>query len=430
MRVLNILETIHTNLTRPEAATKQSIVKQKHTDFESSVFALTEKIYAEMLVVLDSLSQIRQESYDLALVKTHLISPIAYYLVERSYPADEPARFVKPLFLSGVPGIGKTTMIMVLDEALWCLNLSGLGSCRDLVVSEKLTGYFAEKPALHITPLALFGKRTAVLSVRDWNNILRFWTFDESIARHSELALRHLVQKLQGKVVFADEAELEGYVYFSQLLGQHGVLVVLSSNVATDQIHLAADRVRPITLHGSDHRQGDISNVCLPNAPHELFDQFEQQSVVPQGRYGGKTLRHGNDGKTLLYLNWQTLANKPFMKDDFAHCFADYGAEAVLLDEVPFFRAFSKESVDLTFLGYLARFVNFVDAVHDSQLPLLIRGTQAFRLDPLTAGSHLRPLLIAFDQGSGGHYGQTAWIEWTRCLSRLRSRDAINTAFQ
>ena len=74
MRVLNILETIHTKLTRPEAATKQSIVKQKHTDFESSVFALTEKIYAEMLVVQHPVAQTWQPA-DTSTVSDPMESP-------------------------------------------------------------------------------------------------------------------------------------------------------------------------------------------------------------------------------------------------------------------------------------------------------------------------------------------------------------------
>jgi predicted ATPase len=114
------------------------------------------------------------------------------------------------------------------------------------------------------------------------------------------------------------------------------------------------------------------------------------------------------------------------MKDDFAQCFRENRADAVLLDSVPFFSEISAESVDLTFLGHLSRFVNFVDAIHDCQLPLLIRGTQPYPLDAQTAGSQLLPVLTAYDQRTGGHYGQAAWIEWTRCLSRLRSREAIN----
>ena len=82
------------------------------------------------------------------------------------------------------------------------------------------------------------------------------------------------------------------------------------------------------------------------------------------------------------------------------------------------------ESLDLNFLGYLSRFVNFVDAIYNCGLPLLIRGTQLALLD--TSGSDMHRALVACDQRVAGGYGQAAWVEWTRCLSRLRSREAIN----
>src|SRR5258708_24991486 len=114
------------------------------------------------------------------------------------------------------------------------------------------------------------------------------------------------------------------------------------------------------------------------------------------------------------------------MKDYFARYFVESGADAVLLDAVPFFAEISPEDIDLSFLGQLSRFVNFVDAIHDCQLPLLVRGAQQQPLDSQTTGNHLYPMLMAYDQRTGSHHGRAAWIEWTRCLSRLRSREALN----
>lgn len=399
---MNILKRIRGNSTQP-----------------TNGDALT--LYYELIAVMDSLPQLRQEDYDLAAVKARLILPVAQYL------AGQNPEFLKPLFISGAPGIGKTTLLMILDEALYRL---GSGNCRDMLVSGQVTGYFADKPPLHVTPLNLFGTPTALLSARDWNNILRHWTFDEAIADHSGTALLDLIQLLRGKVVMVDEAELEGYVYFSELLAQHGVLVILSSNLAQDHIHLAPDHVRVVTLHGRDHRYGDISRVCLSNAPHELFDQFAHDHVGTGTMSSAKISRAEIDGSTVVYLRWSDLKNQPLMKDDFARCFRESGAEAVLLDSVPFFAEISAEAVDLAFLGHLSRFVNFVDAIHDCGLPLLIRGTQPDSLDVYTAEDHLLPVLTAYDERTGSHYGQAAWIEWTRCLSRLRSREAINAAIE
>ncbi len=386
---------------------------------ENEVLALTETLHSKMIAVLNDLPEIQQADFDFEALKTQLLLPIAHYLTQQETRREANTPFLKPLFISGVPGIGKTTLLMVLDEVLYPLN----ASCRDLVVAGKITGYFAHKTILNVTPLQLFGKSTGMLSVRDWNNILRHWTFDETTADANEGALSDFIARLRGRVVFMDEAELEGYVYISELLAQHKIQVVLTSNLAQTQIHLAPYHVQLVSLEGSDHRYGDIAKVCLPDQPHELFDRFADHFVVRQALTVESAVV---DGINLTYLNWGNLERQPLMKDDFSRLFVDQKTQAVLLDGVPFFAAIPASSIDLSFLGYLARFVNFVDAIHDSGLSLLIRGTQPNVLDAQTAGKHLDAALAAYDQRVEGHYGQVARIEWVRCLSRLQSREAIN----
>jgi len=382
---------------------------------ENEVFAVAETLYNKMIAVMNDLPQIQQADFDFAALKTQLLLPIAQYLTHREINT----LFIKPLFVSGIPGIGKTTLLMILDEVLYQLNRS----CRDLVASGKVIGYFAHKTVLNVTPLQLFGKPTGMLSVRDWNNILRHWTFDETTADANEAALGDLIERLRGKVVIMDEAEVEGYVYISELLAQHGILVILTSNLAQTQIHLSPDHVQMISLRGFDHRYGNIANVCLPNQPHTLFDLFaEHFSIQPTLYIENKLI----EGINVTYLNWQNLEKQPMMKDDFSRVFLNEASQAVLLDVVPFFADIPAASVDLSFLGYLARFVNFVDAIHDRGLPLLIRGTHQHELNPQTAGKHMDFILAAYDQRVAGHYGLVARIEWARCLSRLQSREAIN----
>ncbi len=386
---------------------------------ENRVLAVAEILYSKMIAVLNNLPEIQQADFDFKALKTQLLLPIAQYLTQQETHTEANTPFVIPLFVAGIPGIGKTTLLMVLDEVLYPLN----SSCRDLVVSGKITGYFTHKTVLNVTPLQLFGKSTGMLSVRDWNNILRHWTFDETTADSNQAALRDFITRLQGKVVFMDEAELEGYVYISELLAQHGILVILTSNLTQEQIHLSPEHVRLVSLQGFDHRYGNIAKVCLPNQPHGLFDQFADHFPNRQALYVANRVV---EGIKLTYLNWGNLERQPLMKDDFARLFVDNGSEAVLLDTVPFFVNIPAASIDLSFLGYLARFVNFVDAIHDSGLPLLIRGTHQHELNPQTAGRHLDSILAIYDQRVEGHYGQVARIEWARCLSRLQSREAIN----
>ena len=97
---------------------------------ENAVLAITETLYSKMIAVMNDLPQIEQADFDFAALKTHLLLPIARYLAQQS-TSQTHTPFLKPLFLSGVPGIGKTTLLMILDEALHQLN----ASCRDLVAS-------------------------------------------------------------------------------------------------------------------------------------------------------------------------------------------------------------------------------------------------------------------------------------------------------
>src|SRR5579859_6123925 len=80
----------------------------------SAALALADKLYSEMVTVMDSLPQIRQEDFNLGEVKAQIVLPVAQYLAHFGANSD----FVKVLFVSGVPGIGKTTLPMILDEAL------------------------------------------------------------------------------------------------------------------------------------------------------------------------------------------------------------------------------------------------------------------------------------------------------------------------
>jgi predicted ATPase len=397
--------------------------------------SLTDRLYTEMLDVMNRLPQLHVEDYDMAAVKETIIQPVAEYLDrarQHSTTRQQGSipQFVKPIFVSGEPGIGKTTLMMVLDEALCQLAIPAAGSCRDLVASGKISGYFADKKPLSVTPLRLAGKPTAALSARDWNNVLRHWTFDEETGKESAQALAHLVQHLCGKVAIVDEAEIEGYVYFTEILAQQGILVLLSSNLNPKLIRLTKDRFSTVVLAGLDHREGDLAKVCLPQNSNELFalfaDSSEREIVKSRLLADSKISVKQLAGKSLICLNWDDLQNKPLMKDDFAHFFKDYRPDFVLIDEVPFFSTITAPDVNLTFLGRLSRFVNFVDAIHDCHLPLVVRGTHLGALDAQAIGRQFKAALTGYDDRTGGKHGQTALIEWTRCLSRLRSREALN----
>ncbi len=411
---MNILKTIRAVIDPRITASDQPELAAHATDLASRAHMLTEQIILDLSMVTDTIEQFRLEDYDLGSLLAEIIRPIANYLSDGDWPIRR--QFVKPIFVSGAPGIGKTSLLMLLDEVLTHQTRSDSASCRNLVGSGAVRGYFADKTMLTVTPLRLFGRQTAVLSARDWNNVLRHWTFDEAQATQSVTALTDFTAQLRGKVVFVDEAEIEGYVFFTETLASAGILVILSSNLNREHIHLAPDRVRAIELEGRDHRAGDLAKVCLPNRPHVWFDSFTGAAVAT----------HILDGTRFVYLNWLELQDAPLMKDDFAAMFRSKKAEFILLDAVPFFAPVDSADVGLTFLGRLSRFVNFVDAIHDCGLPLLIRGTHPDPLNGADDGSAFKAFLDAYDARVGDHLGRLAWIEWTRCLSRLKSRDPIN----
>ncbi|MEP6988743.1 MAG: ATP-binding protein, partial [Chloroflexota bacterium] len=219
MPFLNFLDNLRAKASGDLKTTRYANTEPNTPVDENIVLAMMETLYDQMIMVMSHLPEIQQDDFDLAALKTQLLLPVAHYLMQQPKGETRPEEntpFLKPLFVSGVPGIGKTTLLMILDEVLYQLDRS----CRDRVVSGQITGYFADKPNLLVTPLRLFGTSTGMLSARDWNNILRHWTFDETTADYSETALRDFISQLQGKIVIVDEAELEGYVYFSELLAQ------------------------------------------------------------------------------------------------------------------------------------------------------------------------------------------------------------------
>src|SRR5262249_23765090 len=132
-----------------------------------------------------------------------------------------------------------------------------------------------------------------------------------------------------------------------------------------------------VRLVGPDHRSGDIAKVWLPSGPNALFDGYCKSEWIKNSMLAGAKISAGAaDGRTIVCLNWRDLQDRPLMKDDFAQFFGERKPDWVLLDAVPFFPAVTLEHVDLKFLGYLAQFVNFVDAVHDCNQALLVRGNQ------------------------------------------------------
>jgi hypothetical protein len=387
------------------------------------------RLYDEVMRVAQAHPFLKMEDYDLEVVRTQIIDPIAAYisavLAGRASATHQP-----PLIVSGDPGIGKTTLLMMIDQALTQLDLPQTLSCRALFAQGGIAGYYgAFKGTIDITPLKLQTTPTAVLSILDWRNIQRHWTYDnQKTHRETPEATADFLKTFQGKVLFVDDAEREGHVYVISQLARQGILVVLSSNLDHTLLHIDDLSPRAVHLVGKDHRVGDIAAVGVPQAPHLLFDALRHDPNSLSHKYDRwKIIQRG--GQRVAYTRWDSVKDQPYLKDTFAEYFRQHRVSGVVLDDFPFFAGMTGQDIDPSMLGRLYRFVHLIDAIHDLQLPFMLRMTRALPLVSDYKGAEIETALRDYDTHVSGQAGATAWIEMSRALSRLRSRQALNAAF-
>lgn len=390
-------------------------------------------LFEEVLKVAQAHPYIRLEDYDMSVVRQHIIRPIAQYIgrvLGRLKGQTDISLHRQPLIVSGHPGIGKTTLLMMIDQALTQLDLGVSLSCRSLFESGTVAGYYGRsKGTIEITPLHLKETQTAVLSILDWRNIQRHWTYDtQKTFRETPEARADFLNALSGKVVFVDDAEKEGHVHFVSQLAQAGILVVISSNLDHKALHI--DEIVPLSVYltGRDHRVGDITAVCLPAGENALFDTVQRAPSLLAQKYERIKIVASKNAR-VAYAHWDRLEDQPFLKDTFAEYFRTHDIDSLLLDAFPFVSQWTLASINPVSLGHLYRFVHLIDAVHDLQLPFMLRMTQTQPLPADYTGADLEQILCEYDGKVGGNAGAAAWVEIARCLSRLRSRQALNAAF-
>jgi hypothetical protein len=403
-----------------------SIEQKPSNDLESLLFET-------VMAVASEHPHLKMEDYDLEVVRAQIIEPIAIYiqnLLTRPKNGQKPAKAQPPLIVSGDPGIGKTTLMMMIDEALSRLNLGMNFSARRVIGNGIVSGYYGKyKGSIEVTPLRLENTRTAVLSISDWKALQLHWIFDsEKTYRETDEALENLLNTFNGTVVFVDDAEKEGHVYFVHHLSQHGILVVISSNLDSQALHLKNKEYHAVNLSGKDHRVGDIAEVCISAGEHELFDTVRDQQNIPHQQYEKFRVVQRGESR-VAYSRWSDLRNQPLLKEHFATYLKKHKIEAVLIDEFPFFSDMKGSDIDLMTLGHIYRFVHLVDAVHDLQLPFMLRTDSEQKLSSDYVGAELEEAFQDYDRRLNGKEGATTWIEVTRCLSRLRSRQKLNEAF-
>jgi hypothetical protein len=393
--------------------------------------SLEDLLFDEVLKVSQGHPHLRMEDYDLDVVRAHIIRPIAHYMGRvLGRGQTDIGLHQPPLIVSGHPGIGKTTLLMMIDQALTQLDLGVSFSARSLFKGSTVAGYYSRvKGTIDITPLRLKETQTAVLSILDWRNIQRHWTYDsQKTYRETPEAQADFFNALYGKVIFVDDAEKEGHVYLVSQLAQRGILVVISSNLDDKALHI--DEIAPmtVTLMGKDHRVGDIAAVCLPAGDDVLFDTIRTAPSILTNKYEKFKIIESDQAR-IAYARWEDIKDQPFLKDNFAEYFRKHTVNGVLLDAFPFFSQWMLEGINPGSLGHLYRFVHLIDAVHDLHLPFALRMTQTQPLSSDYAAADLEQVLCDYDEKTAGHAGAAAWVEITRCLSRLRSRQALNENF-
>ncbi|MFN8373203.1 MAG: hypothetical protein U0694_10055 [Anaerolineae bacterium] len=419
--------------------TAQHTVPQTLAQHESSD-ALAVQLYNTLMQVAAEHPSIQMADFDMDVIRQHIFGPVAEYIattlelaqtvVRQKHGQSLPRLAVQPLIVSGVPGIGKTTLMMMIDEVLTRLQMSADLSCRGVFPDGRIAGYYGRfKGEIQVTPLRLADTATGVLSISDWKNIQLHWTFDsEETYRETDEATSDFLDRLRGKIVFIDDAEKEGHVYFVSQLSQHGILVVVSSNLDAQALHLREKRARAVHLHGIDHRVGDITKVCLSAGEHPLFDGVRLQKSLVHQEYEKFQIKQRGTWR-VAYARWSSISNQPMLKDHFASYFKKHQVDAVLVDEFPYFSGLTSADIDPITLGHIYRFVHLIDAAHDLKLPFMLRMTGKQPLKPDYKAQELEQAFRDYDQRVQSTDGMVTWVEVSRCLSRLRSREKLNDTF-
>lgn len=402
-------------------------------------------LFEQLMRVAERYPHIVMGDYDMAVVRQQILKPIAEYIEKvlsnrsknankkpplanftKVFKKEKPAPIEPAVIISGDVGIGKTILMKMIDEALTTLIENTDFTCRDVIGEGRVEGFYDKN--IPVKPLPLEeGDKSSVLHISDWNNLVRLWTEEKATFKRMPEALEHFINTFRGKVVLIDDVENTGGGYLIPLLSQAGILVIASSNFDLELPTLGRDNFKKVHLHGEDHRKGDISQVCITGA-HDLFDTIKNKPLSEVVLVKKFRIVKFND-KKIAFASWQDMANEPFIIRDFITFFQTEQIGGMMIDDLPFFSGMTVENIDSGTLDRIYRFVHLLDAIYNSKLACMVRLTNNEAIASDFNGKEVEKTFEAYDQKTPGKAGETAWIQLTRCLSRLRSRESINAAF-
>lgn len=320
-------------------------------------------------------------------------------------PFSSPA----PLIICGEPGTGKTTFLNVLDVVLR----------RRFNLPDNIQPMMHKgEHAYHVTKRLLNGRPISLLSVKKWDDLLHFYTWDRRthglVAADRTTFIREVL--LPMRLIFADEVEMVGYSPTLPILAQHGLLVVGSSNQSRFA-QLEEGQVPPITytFTGVDLRAGTPADAVV-QPEDRAWALFEQLCQQPIERYEQLTYQQQRDGVLFVRLAFKTAVHAPLLENDWATFLQTLPRQPhepliFLLDD------FSLEILRTDY-NAIIRFVSLFDLIEQQGIGVLVRHQTAPVELSREALSHMK-ITIHGARGVPEAIKVKTAVGIDRCISRI-----------
>lgn len=300
-----------------------------------------------------------------------------------SHAADLSERVIA---ITGGVGIGKTTFLAAVWHALpadlrMALPEKGFLShdgSRQLDIRAKCF-YFLGKPAL-------------MLSVQDWDDLIRQYALLGQTGRVSPEAEAAFAAMFSGKVVLLDEGRSTKAGPLLRTIARVGGLAIVTTNydklttVVENQGVTRRIGFTNVTIQGEDKRPGDLHDVLVPAEPdgitRELYSAAE--TIVPETPFAEPAYRLFEFADlNILYLDMNTMFGTAGMQGVQSNSFGKWRSflagknpDMVLMDHYDYLNwDDDSEPENIKLFDHIKFCTQFFDAIYRGGFPMLVRLT-------------------------------------------------------